>query len=313
MAAASTSEQTGTSEQAGRTASVPPLALVLIAAISILWGLNWPAMKFVVGELDPWTFRAVSLFAAGSTLLVLARLTGEPMRLERRLWLPFIPVTALAVTGWHMLTAYGLGFIGGGRAAIIAFTMPIWAMVLGAIFLHERIGVRGFCALALGMSGIGALIGAELLRLGAAPLGTLLILAAAFCWGAGTVGIKAYEWRIGTIALSGWMFLIGGVPILAVWAATVAPPDLSRLTVPGVAALGYVIFVAMVFCFTAFLRIVRLLPAGVAAISTLVIPVVGVISSSVLLHEPIGYNEILALVLVLGALSLVLLKPRGGR
>ena len=295
----------------------PPQASVFRAA---LWMGGWLALMLTMAVAGRETASRLDVFQVMELRAFIGFALLQPLVMKAGGWRAMRssrPLRHLSRNMVHYAAQYAwllaVTLIPLAQVISIEFTMPIWAMVLGAIFLHERIGVRGFCALALGMSGIGALIGAELLRLGAAPLGTLLILAAAFCWGAGTVGIKAYEWRIGTIALSGWMFLIGGVPILAVWAATVAPPDLSRLTVPGVAALGYVIFVAMVFCFTAFLRIVRLLPAGVAAISTLVIPVVGVISSSVLLHEPIGYNEILALVLVLGALSLVLLKPRGGR
>ncbi|MEZ5823512.1 MAG: DMT family transporter [Geminicoccaceae bacterium] len=301
MAAASTSED---------SAPVPRLALILIGAISILWGLNWPAMKFVVGELDPWTFRVFSVFGAGFTLLLIARISGEPMAVPRQLWGRFAIITLFAITGWHMLTAYGLGFVGGGRAAIVAFTMPIWAMLLSVLFLDEKLDARRVLALASGMSGIFFLIGSDFYKLGASPVGTVLILAAAMCWGIGTVGIKAHDWRIGSIALSGWMLVMGGLPILAFWLAMVAPPDLSKLSWTGLSALAYVIFVALVFCFTSFLRIVTLLPASVAAISTLVIPVTGVISSSMLLGEEIGTGEITALVLVLFALALVLLRPR---
>ncbi|MCB1835850.1 MAG: DMT family transporter, partial [Geminicoccaceae bacterium] len=142
MAAASTSE-TG--------AAVPRLALILIAAISILWGLNWPAMKFVVGELDPWTFRVFSVYGAGLTLLLIARLTREPMAVPRGLRGRLALISFFAITCWHMLTAYGLGFVGGGRAAIVAFTMPIWAMLLSVAFLGERLDLRRVLALACGM------------------------------------------------------------------------------------------------------------------------------------------------------------------
>ena len=301
VAVASTSEA---------VAPVPRLALILIAAISILWGLNWPAMKFVVGELDPWTFRIFSVFGAGFTLLLIARLGGERMAVPRARWGRFLAITFLAITCWHMLTAFGLGHVGGGRAAIVAFTMPVWAMILSVLFLGERFTLRRVAALVLGMSGIIFLIGSDILVLGASPWGTLLILAAAMCWGAGTVGVKAFDWQIGTNALSGWMLVTGGIPILAWWLAFVAPPDLSRLSGAGTLALCYVIFVALVFCFTSYLRLVRLLPASVAAISTLVIPVVGVISSAWLLGEAVGINEVMALVLVLCSLALVLLQPR---
>jgi drug/metabolite transporter (DMT)-like permease len=58
-------------------------------------------------------------------------------------------------------------------------------------------------------------------------------------------------------------------------------------------------------------QILRLMPASVASISTLAIPVVGVFTGGLLLGEPVGWRELSALALVLGALSIVLIGGRG--
>ena len=73
-------------------------------------------------------------------------------------------------------------------------------------------------------------------------------------------------------------------------------------------ALAYVVFVALVFCYASYIRLVTILPANVAAMSTLAIPVVGVISSALLLGEDIALRELAALALVLSAMALVLLR-----
>lgn len=302
VAAASTSER-----------AFPRLALILIAAISVLWGVNWPFMKLAVGELTPWTFRVLSVYGAGPVLLIIAVLSGERTIPTRREIPALLLVSFFTVTCWHMLTAYGLDYVGGGRAAIIAFTMPIWAMILSVLFLDERFDKRRIAALACGMIGIALLTVQGWGQMGASPIGTGLILLAAMAWGAGTVGTKAFAWTIGTGALSGWFLIAGGVPILIVWLFLEAPGDFSRLTATGVFAMCYVVFVALVFCFTSYLRIVRLVPASVAAISTLAIPVVGVISSGLILGEQIGWPEITALLFVLGAMSLVLLPQNRSR
>lgn len=282
---------------------------LLIVAVTILWGANWPAMKLAVLEFEPWTFRVVSVLGAGLTLLLLARLSGERIRMDRRLIVPHLAISLAGVTLWHMLTAFGLLYIGGGRAAIIAFTMPVWATLFSILFLGERPTVALGLALLLGMSGLAVLLGPDVVRVGEAPLGALLILAAAVVWAVQTVATKAYEWRIGTMALSAWQLLAGGLPILVIWLWLGAWPDPSRLSATGIFALLYVVFVALVFCFTTFLRIVRLLPAIAASLSTLAIPVVGVASSAWLLNESIGMRELIALLLVLAAIGLVLL-PR---
>ena len=102
-------------------------ALVLIIAISILWGLNWPVMKFAVGELSPFTFRSVCVVVSGLGLMSLAALTGERIAVPRALWLPLGAVAVLSVTGWHLFSAFSLVHMGGGRGAIVAYTMPVWA------------------------------------------------------------------------------------------------------------------------------------------------------------------------------------------
>jgi drug/metabolite transporter (DMT)-like permease len=62
----------------------------------------------------------------------------------------------------------------------------------------------------------------------------------------------------------------------------------------------------MIYCHWAYFSLVRLVPAGIAAISTLAIPVVGVFSSALILSEPVGLNETAALVLVISALAIAL-------
>lgn len=301
MAAASTSE--------ARSDRVPPSAVLLIVAISLLWGLNWPAMKLVVGELSPWTFRVVCVAVAGVSLLLLARVSGERVLPPRHLWLPLTILSVVHVSNWHMLTAFALTSIGGGRAAILAFTMPLWATAFGVLILKERLGWRQITALGLGLGGIALLLLPELGRTGVVPTGYILMILSAIAWGIGTVGQKLRQWQIGILALSGWQLVIGGVPIVVAWLILEPEPDFSRLTPIGLAALAYVVFVALVFCFSSYVRLVSILPANIAAISTLAIPVVGLWSSALLLGEPVGIADVLALALVLAALALVLLRP----
>jgi drug/metabolite transporter (DMT)-like permease len=72
--------------------------------------------------------------------------------------------------------------------------------------------------------------------------------------------------------------------------------------------LGYAIFVAMVFCHTAYFKLISLLPAHVAAMGVLAVPVVGVISSAWILGEIVGVSELIALLLVVSSLCLLISK-----
>lgn len=286
---------------------MPRAALLLIAAITVLWGLNWPAMKVAVGEVSPWTFRVICIVISAPGLLGLAALTGERRLPARHLWPPLLLMAALGVTGWFLFSAFGLQHIEGGRGAIVSYTMPAWAALMSAIYLGERLDRRRLSALVLGMLGIAVLVAPDLMEFGESPLGPLLMTAAAICWAGGTVVLKSRDWSIGIMALTGWQILLGGLPILLLWPLLEPQPDLSRLTWRGVLGIVYAATVALIFCMAAFNKVVTLLPATAAAISTLAIPVVGLLSSAWLLGEPAGWREFAALGLVLGGIALVLM------
>ncbi|HET6520579.1 MAG TPA: DMT family transporter [Geminicoccaceae bacterium] len=294
-------------------APLPPFVLALLAALVVLWGTNWPMMKLALMEVPPWTFRVICLLVGGLGLLAIARLSGERLAVPPGRLRPMLSVAFINVTLWHLCSAYGLLYIESGRAAIIAYTMPVWASVLAVWVLGERLEARRVVGLALGMAALAVLIGPDFLAgFGEAPLGALAMLGAALSWAVGTVALKRHDWGMPVTALTGWMLLIGGVPILVGWLFIEAWPDLSGVSLPAALATLYAATVAMIFCYCTYVKLVTMLPASVAATSTLGIPVSGVFSSALMLGEPIGLAEVAALALVLGALSLVLLPRAAG-
>ena len=273
----------------------------------MLWGLNWPAMKLAVGEISPWAFRAFCVVVAAGGLMLLGRLWGERLLPRRDEWVPLAVVSLFSVTAWHLLSAVGLTYIEGGRAAVVAYSMPAWAALFSALYLKERLGRPQLAALALGMTGVAVLTGPDLVA--GSPLGPLLMTGAAISWAAGIVLLKGRRWSIGVIPHTGWQLILGGTPVVLAWLALDPVPDLSRLTWGGLLGALYAATVGLIFCFTAYNKVVTMLPATVAALSTLAIPVVGLFSSALLLGEPLGARELVALLLVSGSIALVL-RPR---
>jgi drug/metabolite transporter (DMT)-like permease len=177
--------------------------------------------------------------------------------------------------------------------------------------LGARPTLRQLAALMLGMAALFLLVTRDLALVGGSPVGALLMLGAALSWAIGTVLLKRFAWGgMPVTALTGWQQLIGGIPIVVGWWLLEPLPDLGRLSLPAAIGLAYAIFVAMIFSHTAYFKLVSLLPAHVAAISVLAVPVVGVVSSAWLLAEPVGPAEATALALVVGGLFL-LIRPAG--
>ena len=127
----------------------PLKGIVLLALLSLFWGLAWPAMKTVLGEVRPWTFRAICLAAGGTALLALARAGGADLRVPAGDLTPLIITSLINITGWHILSAYGLTLLHAGRAVIIAYTMPLWAILLSRLLLKENITSARWWALGI--------------------------------------------------------------------------------------------------------------------------------------------------------------------
>jgi drug/metabolite transporter (DMT)-like permease len=241
-------------------------------------------------------------------MLVLTRLTGTRLSLSAEDVKPVLLVTIFNIIGWHLCSAYGLMRMQASRAVIIAFTMPLWAMLLSNLLLKERITRLRAVALVLGLAGLTVLIWPDIRAVGTAPLGILFMLGAAVSWAAGTVVMKFFKWHAPTTLLLGWQMLFGSIPVLAGAIALEPMAAVLHLSTKAILAMVYIVLGPMLFCYWAFFTVVRLYSASIAALGTLLIPVIGVLSSSWMLNESVGFHEITALVLVLISLALVMLR-----
>jgi len=297
---------------AAKSGSLPRKGIFLLISLSLFWGLAWPAMKISVSEIPPWTFRSYCIVLSGIGLLILAKINGFKLKLPLHKLKPLFVVALFSITGWHLFSAHGLLRMNAGRAAIIAFTMPLWANILSAFILNERITTTRLISLGMGLVGLALLIWPELEAVGGAPLGAAFMLGAAISWATGTVLIKRTDWDTPTTVLTGWQLLLGGIPVV-MGALFFEPSGVSvNVSARAIFALTYIIMFPMIYCHWAYFTLVRIFPAGIAAISTLAIPVVGVFSSALILNEPVGIREVAALVLVVSALAISLFSGRQG-
>lgn len=295
----------------------PARGLALLAALTLFWGVNWPVMKLGLEAIGPWSFAALRLVIGAAGLFACALAFGHRLTIPAADRRALLVVSLLSTTGWHLLSGYGVSLLPAGRSAIIAFTMPLWATLLSAALLGERLTGAKFAGLALGLGGLSLLVAGEWRAIGAAPAGALFMLAAALSWGASAVAIKRHAWAMASWPLTAWQVLIGGLPIVAL--APLIEPGFMR---PGqsfaalapltLVAILYCATVPMVFCQWGWVRLLQIFPASLAAIGTLLIPVVGVWSSALLLGERVGAAELAALAAVVAALALVLRPGAGG-
>ena len=287
---------------------LPRQGLILLALLSLGWGLNWPVMKVVLSEVPPLYFRAGCLIVGGFGVLLIARLAGHSVRVPEGQWGRLLLLALFNILGWNVLAIYGVALLPSGRAALLGYTMPLWGMLLSAWLLGEKLTSRRVLGLGLGLAGIAVLLGGSLDGMLQAPLGIACMLLAAWSWALGIVLLKRLPVALPPAALTGWMMLLGGLPVLAV----AVPLESARLVWPSfwpAFGLLYNVFVSFMFCYWAWTRIALMVPVAVSSLSSLSTPLVGVLGGVLLLGEPFGGREVLAVLLILAAVGTVS-RPR---
>jgi drug/metabolite transporter (DMT)-like permease len=285
-----------------------PMVVLLVVVLSVGWGVTWPIMKIALSEFPLWTFRAVSCFVAGLCLLGFAGFSKGAFMPRSSEWGRLTLAALCNVTGWHIFVSYGVQIVPAGHAAMLAYTMPLWVVMLGTGLLGQPLEVQSVAGLVLGLAGISTLILPDLGSLGDAPLGAGMILLAALSWAIGTLIQKHYGTGLSTLASTGWQLVLGAIPI-ALLAPMVEDVHFPQASGRAWAAAIYITLLSLVLCYFIWFKIVSLMSASRASISTLLVPALGIVSGALFLDEPLGWRELFALALIAGAVILVLAPP----
>ncbi|WP_162497382.1 DMT family transporter [Roseovarius dicentrarchi] len=283
-----------------------PLTLALVALVGILWGLNWPAVKFMLAEVPPFTLRAAGFTGGAVVLWGIVRALGHRLTPARGEVGPIIAAGLFVLFGFNILTALGQLFTEASRAAIIAYTMPAMTAVLASVFLGDALTARRILAVLVGLAGLAVLASGDMAALIASPLGPVLMLLAALSWSVGNVLVQGRQWSLSPLALTFWFFIVSLVLAwpLALW---LEPPGARAVPpLPVIAVFAFHVAGPMATCYLLWAVLLRRLPATVAAISILTAPVVGVLSSFLLLGEAASWQKMLALGLIVLSIGITL-------
>ena len=289
----------------------PQSILCLLVLLTLFWGFNWPVVKTVLSSMSPLHFRSWGLAIGAGGLFAMARLGGLPVRVPRGAWGRLAAISMLNFGAWHALTAYGIPLMDSGRAAILAYTFPVFGVLFSLWLLKERLTLARGAGLALGIAGLALLMGSELTAVGRSPLGALLLLGSAVSWALGTVIMKRWPVDLPTTSFAAWQLALAFAPIF-ICAVLFERGGFSPLGLPLWPFLGFLfsVFVCGGFCNWAWMKIATVAPVTISTLSTLMIPVVGVFTGMLVLSERPQWTDYAALVLVITALASVLMPPR---
>ena len=280
-------------------------ALVMLVALTIVWGTNWPLFPHAVREVSVWTFRSVAMLGAGLMLLTIARLRGQPLWIPRRYWRTVLLGTFFYLVIWNLASTYATLLIPSGQAAVLGFTMPLWSALISWAVLGERLNARLVLALALGGAGVTVLMVDSFQAYAEAPLGLAVGLLSAIGWAVGTLILKRGNVQVPVLVLTSWQLLIGAVP-MTLGALVLGDGQWFMPSWQTIAVIAWITLVPMCVGNVCWFAIVGLLPANIAGLSSVMVPVVAMISGAIVNGEPLGALHWLSMAACATALLLAL-------
>lgn len=283
---------------------IAPAGLMFLAITSIGWGFNWPVTKFLLGELPPLTLRGVTGVLGAVLLAALALARGDSLKVAPAIWPRLATAAILNVTGWMVLMGLALLWLPASEAALIAYTMPVWASLIAWPVLGERPTVLRTLGLVMAFAGLAAIMGGNGIAASAEKLpGIIMALCGAIGFAVGTVFSKKYPIQLPPITAAAWQIGIGCLPI-SVIGLLIETSHLDKVTPIGWWLLIYSTVVQFCIAYVSWFAALARLPASVAAIGTMAVPVIGVVASALALHEPLGPGQIVGLIFTLAAVVL---------
>ncbi len=306
-------------DKPGSSAALSPsVARLLLIAVVILWGANWPVMKVGLQSMPPIWFASARMTLGAATLFALLMVLGR-LKLPTRRDLPLVlTVGGLQMAAFLLLVNLALQHVEAGRSSVLAYTTPLWVTPAAMLLMSETLTPRKAAGLVLGLGGLAVLFN----PLGfdwasrEALVGNALLLGAAFAWSLAILHVRVHSWDSSPLQLAPWQMLVAAVPLgLLSWFSE----SWSTVRWSGELAviLAYNGPLATAFCFWAVVSVNRALPAITTSLSLLAVPVAGVLLSAVFLSETLTPTLVGGLLLILAGTVLVnladLRRERTGR
>jgi drug/metabolite transporter (DMT)-like permease len=290
--------------QPGAKTSIAPAGLLFLAITSIGWGLNWPITKFLLGYLPPLTLRGTTGVVGAGLLAILALLRGQSLRVPRQLWPRLVVAAFLNVGCWMVLMGFALLWLPASEAALVAYTMPVWAAILAWPILGERPNMLRVISLLMALAGLIAVLGAHGFAASLSKLpGIIMALGGALGFAVGAVLAKRLPISLPAVSAAAWQIGIGCLPV-AIAGLLIENAEVSGLSAGTWLLLVYATVIQFCIAYVCWFAALARLPASVAAIGTMAVPVIGVIASAAALHEPLGIGQIAALLFTLAGVAL---------
>jgi len=282
---------------------VPGIAWVFLLLLALAWGSTWPMMKTAVAEIPILSFRAFAVLGGATALLTIAKLFfGRVLPLPGE-WRMIAVVGFFNVTLWYCLSSLAVTYLPAGRAALLAFTTPLWAMMIEGALYRSPLTARRGAGILLALTAIAVLSYEDLFVAGASIVGIAAILAASFSQTFGSIQQQRAGFQSPVYILIAWQMLVGGAPIVLSAPLIDGFAWIETVSMAAVLSSLWVTFFSICVGVVSWYSLLRVASMGFAAVGSLVVPFSAVSLSAFLLGETLTVSDSIGLVLITAAIA----------
>jgi drug/metabolite transporter (DMT)-like permease len=286
---------------------------LMFAALCLIWGSTWLAMKAGISTIPPGIFSGLRWTLAGGLLAGFLALRGQPIAFPPRLFLRVSMVAMLMIALTATIMLYGLRHVGSGLAAVISCALtPIGLLGFAVATGQERFNPRHFIALALGLAGIAVLFGPKAFagRLELAEmLGALGVIVGNLTYCLGSVLSRPLMRNLAPVQMAAVTNLIGGV-VLLVLSLAFEPGAVAALSLHWPwqtwAAFMFLLVPGSLGASIIYFVLVRDWGASRTGTYAFISPILAVLLGVVIEGETVGLVDAAGMTLMLGAAGVVL-------
>lgn len=275
----------------------------LLLISTSIWGINWPVAKYLLHELPPLTMRCLPGVFSAMILAGLVRARGQSLRVPRGEWGKLVLYAALMVGAWMGLMGLSLVHLPASETAILGATLPVWAAGLAWPILGEQLTPLRVLAIAMALGGVVLLMGGDVSVSWDKIPGIVYALIAALSFALGTVLAKRRPVAMRPLAGAVWLIGLGCFPV-ALIGVVFEHPHFGGMSPFGWLLFGFSVVFQGAIGYACWFAALERLPASIAAIGTLIVPVTGVVASAIALGEPLGIPQIGALLLTVTGVAI---------
>ncbi len=284
---------------------------LIFFVLGFIWGSSYLFIKLAVDDFGTFTLVALRLVVGAILLWIVVRIAKQPLPRERRIYGHLLVMAVINITIPFLLITWAEQTVESSLAAILTSPVPLFAIVLSALFLHdEPLRLNGLVGLVVGFVGVIIITSRGLTGAGSSLAGELALIGATISYAAGAVysrrNVRGLPAMIPAVFQVSFAAVITGVVALLFEQPWTATPDSE--------AIFSILWLGILGSGLAYLFVFRLFAHWGATRTTLVayvIPVVGIALGYLVLAEPIDARIIIGTALVIAGIGLV--NSRFGR